>query len=454
MAKKKKDSSAVDEQKDSSFVRVCHPNAAGIDVGSNKHYVAVPVDRDKDPVKSFSGFTQDLHQMAQWLIACKIDTVAMESTGSYWISLYCLLEEYGIEVYLINPSQCKRMPGRKTDVYDCQWLQQLHSYGLLANSFHPTKQIRQLRSYMRQRDSLIKDAATQIHRMQKCLTQMNIKLHHVISELTGKSGMAILQAILSGERNAQHLADLCDGHIKASREDIVKSLEGSYDEDQMVILAQCYRIYENYQNEIKTLDEIIKSQLDNFQTKANKEDKPKNIKPRKKQPKNAFGFDIESTLYSITGVDVSNITGIRGQTALTILSETGTDMSKWPTSKHFVSWLGLSPNNKISGDKVISRKSRRIKSKASIAFRMAAQGVSQTKTALGAFYRRLRAKTGPGIANVATARKIASMYYKMLKEGVSYIEQGEVKYLNLFRDKQIKYLNKKASQLGFALVQA
>ncbi len=432
---------------------ICHPNAAGIDVGSVKHYVAVPSGRSGERVRYFGCFTEDLYELLRWLQECKIDTVAMESTSVYWIPLFRILEANGIEVYLVNARKSKSVPGRKTDVKDCQWLQELHTYGLLQASFQIDQRLKPLRTITRHRDTLIRECATEIQRMQKCLTQMNIQLHNVISDITGDSGMKILEAIIAGERDPLTLAELCNQRIKASKEIVVKSLEGTWDQDHLFVLRQCVSVYGFYQGLIGECDSQIELLLNEIEKKEGTEEVPRSSKrSQKRKQTNVPGFDIRSYLYKITGVDLTRIDGLNSYSVMLIFSEIGEDMSRWPTVKHFTSWLGLCPRNKISGDRVISSRTSRNKNRASILFRSVAQSLSHSKSAMGAYFRRLRARMGPGKACVAAARKMAEMFYRMLKDRKEYNDPGEEKYMQQFKERQLKSLQKKAAIMGYDLI--
>jgi transposase len=432
---------------------ICHPNAAGIDIGSVKHYVAVPPGRSAERVRFFGCFTEDLYELLKWLQECKIDTVAMESTSVYWIPLFRILEANGIEVYLVNARKSKSVPGRKTDVKDCQWLQELHTYGLLQASFQIDRRLKPLRTITRHRDRLIKECATEIQRMQKCLTEMNIQLHNVISDITGDSGMKILKAIMAGKRNPVHLAELCNDRIKASKEIVVKSLEGTWDSDHIFVLKQCVTAYDFYHELIKECDKQIEHLLNEMEKREGTEEVPKSSKrSQKRNQTNVPGFDMRSYLYKITGVDLTRIDGLNSYSVMLIFSEIGEDMSRWPTVKHFTSWLGLCPRNKISGDRVISSRTSRNKNRASILFRAVAQSLSHSKSAMGAYFRRLRARMGPAKACVAAARKMAEMFYRMLRDRKEYIDPGEEQYMARFKERQLRSLQKKAAIMGYDLI--
>ncbi len=328
-------------------------NAAGIDVGAEGHFVAVPGDRDERVVREFGAFTSDLYQLAEWLKRCGVKSVAMESTGVYWIPLFQVLEESGFEVILVDPHRLKTVPGRKTDVMDCQWLQQLHTYGLLAGAFRPAEDIRQLRSYLRQRAMLIRYASQHIQHMQKALTQMNIKLQHVVSDITGKTGMDIIQAIIAGERRPERLAKLRDYRCKASESTIAKALRGHWREEHLFELTQAVELFTIYQEKIADCDQRIEALLETFEDRSDGESPDQKNNPRRQQH-NAPAFDVHGKIYRMTGVDLTKIDGIDGYTALKLISEIGLDMTRWPTVKHFTSWLGLCPGNKITGGKVKS----------------------------------------------------------------------------------------------------
>ena len=322
-------------------------NAAGIDVGATSHFVAVPADRAEQPVREFEAFTADLYRLADWLTECRVETVVMESTGVYWIPLFGVLEERGFEVMLVDPRRIKNVPGRKTDVLDCQWLQQLHTYGLLSGAFRPDEDIRRLRSYLRQRAMLVEYASHHVQHLQKALTQMNVKLQHVIRDLTGKTGMDIIEAIVRGERNPRRLARLRDPRTKADEATIAKSLRGHWRQEHIFELSQALELYRVYQAKIAECDREIETQLERFEDVTDGEPPAPNGK--KRNQKNAPRFDVQSQLYRMTGVDLTRIDGVDGFTALKVISEIGADMTKWPTAKHFASWLGLSPNNRITG---------------------------------------------------------------------------------------------------------
>lgn len=431
-----------------------NPNAAGIDIGADRHWVSVPEGRERENVRSFSCFTGDLYQMADWLRNCGVETVAMESTGVYWLPVFQVLESRGFEVKLVNAHYVKTVPGRKSDVLDCQWLQQLHSYGLLAGSFRPDDQICVLRSYIRQRDNLIKSSCVHIQRMQKALTEMNLQLHRVISDITGKTGMAIITAILAGERDPQKLASLRDGRIKASCHDIAAALTGNYRPELLFILSQELQLYESYQVQITAIDAQIEQCLANFAQRVDvaAQPLPKPKRRGKKQPGNAPQFDLRTYLYRLSGVDFTQVDGIGALTVLVLLSELGLDPSRFPTVKHFTSWLGLCPGSRITGGKVKSSRTRHVVNRAANAFRMAAQTLSRSHSALGAYYRRMRSRLGGPQAITATAHKLARIFYHLWKTGDAYIDPGVDAYEQKYRQRTLSYLEQKAQALGFDLV--
>lgn len=425
-------------------------NAAGIDVGNEELWVSVPEDRDEEAVRRFGTFTADLHELAHWLKACGVETVAMESTGIYWIPLFDILEQNGIEVYLVNARHAKNVAGRKDDILDCQWLRQLHTYGLLRASFIPEKDIRALRDLGRHRDMLIDYRGSHIQHMQKALHLMNLQLDNVISDITGKTGMQILRAIVAGERDPKTLARHRDPNCKNSQETIKKSLEGFYNEEQVFQLAQALDLYDYYTQKIRQCERKIEEQFNKMPMTVDLDQKP--LPPSKKtnsRCKNAPEFDLRSYLYRLCGTDLTAIDGLNAVTIYTILSEIGLDMSRWPTVKHFTSWLCLSPNNKKSGGKVLSTRTRKTTNRANKALRQAAQSLHRSQSYLGAYYRRMRTRLGPAKAITATARKLACIIYIMLNEQTEYFDIGEDYYLEKNREREIKKLNKKANAIGF-----
>ena len=425
-------------------------NAAGIDVGASSHFVAVPEDRWDQPVREFEAFTADLYRLADWLAECRVETVAMESTGVYWIPLFGVLEERGFEVMLVDPSRIKNVPGRKTDVLDCQWLQQLHTYGLLSGSFRPEGEIRCLRSYLRQRAMLVEYASHHIQHMQKALTQMNVKLQHVISNITGKTGMTIIEAIVGGERNPRKLAALRDPRTRANEEIIARSLQGHWREEHIFELTQALELYRTYQDKIAQCDREIERQLGRFEDRSNGE--PPAGDAGKRSQGNAPRFDLRNHLHRMTGVDLTRIDGVDAFTALKVVGEIGTDMTRWPSAKHFASWLGLSPNNRITGGKVISSRTKANANRAAAALRLAANALHRSNSALGAFLRRKKAHLGAPKAITATAHKLARIIYSMLRYGQGYVDAGAQYYESQYRERALRAARQRAAQLGYQLV--
>jgi transposase len=429
-------------------------NAAGIDIGSQSHYVAVPQGRDEQCVREFKSYTSDLYAMASWLKDCGVETVAMESTSVYWIPVFQVLESLEFEVILVNPRYVKNVAGRKTDVSDCQWIQQLHTYGLLPASFRPDDEICVLRSYWRHRDMLVKYATAHIQHMQKALDLMNIHIHKAISDITGLTGMHILRAILDGERNPEVLAELRDPRVKCSKDELIQAMQGDYRPEHLFTLRQALNLYEFYWQQIVECDKQIESYLTEIGADADHDDVIRKPRKKKRVGGNAPKFDLQSHLMRLTGgVDVTEIDGMNVVTGLTAISETGLDMSKWLTEKHFCSWLSLSPNNRISGGKILSAKTKKVASRAACAFRMAAQSLHNSPTALGAFYRRIRSRSGGKAAVTATAHKIAKIYYNMLKYGKDYVDQGQDYYNKRYQDRLLKGLQRKAAAMGYQLVE-
>jgi hypothetical protein len=413
---------------------VCHPNSAGIDLGSRDIYVAlnpeIAAEQDLPIVHKFSTFTSGLYACRDLLLECGITTVSMESTSVYWINIYDILEEAGMEVCLVNPKKFRMVPGRKTDILDCQWLQTLHLYGLLQGSFHPEEHIRKLRNYMRQREKIIQDRSRYVQRMQKALTQMNLLLVNVIDDITGKTGLAIINAILKGERDPYKLASFRDGRVKKSEQEIAEALKGDYKDDQLFLLELNYGTYCFFEKQLDQIDAQITSLLQSFPLKevnANAE-KTEPEKVRKGKNDIRTKLNLNELLTGITGTDLTNITGLQANTILQIISEVGTDMSKFPSAKHFASYLGFVPRNKITGGVIISSKTDRLKNHAAQAFKKVVPSISRGKTDLACFYHRIAAKAGTGKAIVAVCRKLAVIFYNTLKYGLQYVEQGEDEY--------------------------
>jgi transposase len=395
-----------------------HPHAAGIDIGANHLQVAVPHDADPKSVRTFTTFTDDLFKLRDWLKACGVRTVAMESTGVYWIPLFQVLEAAGVEVCLVNARHCKNLPGRKTDVSDCQWLQYLHSVGLLRASFRPPEHICAVRSLLRHRANLIRYASTQVMQMQKALTQMNVQIHNVISDLVGVTGLLILEAILQGERDGQKLAALKNHHIKASKDTIARSLQGDWRPEHLFALRQAVATWRHYQHLMAECDAEIQRLLATLASKVNVTENPpppstlRHKKPQGTEPK----FDARTELYRLCGVELTQVPGIQAGTALVLFGEVGPDfVSRFPTAKCFASWLGLCPDNRITGGRILSVKTRDVKSRAAEALRLAAQCLWQSKTYLGDCFRRWKARLGTPKAITAMAHKLARILWHLIK---------------------------------------
>jgi transposase len=427
-----------------------HQNAAGIDVGNEEMYVAVAPDRDENSVRSFPTFTADLKRLVSWLKECRIDTVAMESTGVYWIPLYDMLEEAGFKVFLVNARHLKNVSGRKTDVLDCQWIQQLHTYGLLSASFRPEEQIVALRSLVRHREMLVQYRAAHIQHMQKALTQMNLRLSNVLSDITGVTGMKIIRAILAGEHDPHHLAEFREAGCKKSLTEIAKSLEGHYRREHLFALKQALELYDFYDQQIKACDAELESMYQHFDPPENPGTLPPKPNSRKRR-KNQAHFDLAASLYRMSGVDLTQVDGLEALTIQKVLSETGTDMSKWPTVKHFASWLCLCPNNKITGGKVKQRGVKPTKNRASTALRLAAASLKHNDSALGAFFRHMRSKYGSPTAITATAHRLARIIYFMLKERKPYQDIGADSFELQNNARLLRRIKRQAARLGFSL---
>jgi len=441
----------------SSSLPVLFPDTAGIDIGSKSHFVAVPSERDSHSVREFSTFTASLYKMIDWLKKCKIKTIIMESTGVYWISAFELLESNGFDVKLVNARHVKNVSAHKTDVLDCQWLQQLGTFGLVKGAFRPADAILPLRAYLRQRDMLIKSAATHILHMQKALTQMNLHLHNVISDITGITGMAIIRSIVAGVTDPKVLAGFRHERCHNPKEIIEASLEGNYRAEHLFSLKQALELYDFYTQKISECDLQIKAQAKQFETKCDSEKldqlKKKSIRKEVKKPKkHEYPFNLTSELIRMTGVDLTKIPAIGASTALTVVSEIGLDMSRWRSAKSFASWLGLCPGNKVSGGKKLSGKTKPCANRVAIALRNAANTLYRAECAFGAFLRRMKARLGSPKAITALAHKLAKLIYIMLKYGHEYVEKGVEFYEEMYQKRREASLKKKAAELGYELV--
>jgi len=441
---------------DPAVLEMLNPNAAGIDVSSEDLWVCVPANRAERHVRKFGVYTEHLYAIADWLAECGITSVAMESTGVYWIPLYQVLEERGFELCLTNARHLKNVSGRpKTDRLDCQWIQRLHSYGFLMASFRPTDTVCRIRSIQRHRASLIQDASRHVQHMQKALHQMNVLLPKVVKDITGVTGLSIIQKILDGERNPRKLAKLRNPHCKSTEAEIAKALNGDYRAEHVFVLRQAHTAYGFVQRQLRECDREIERLLTGIDKEidANQTPPPPPMKPRQPNRKNHHQFtgDARTLLYECFGTDITELTGIETTNGLELYTEVGADMSPWATDQHFTSWLGLSPNAKSSGGKMHSSQTRKVTSRAAQIFRMAAKSASRSKTYLGAFYRRMKARLGAPKAMTATARKIAVIFYHMVKERTPYRDLGEDYYVAQNRERALKRLQRQAKQLGYTL---
>ena len=439
---------------------ILEKNAAGIDVGAREMFVAVPPDRDEHPVQIFDTFTEDLQRLADWLVSCGVTTVAMESTGVYWIPLYDILEARGLKPCLVNARHMKNVPARRTDWHECQWLQYLHSVGLLRGAFRPEADVCAVRVLIRHRAELVQSASQHVQHMHKALTQMNLQIHHVISDITGLTGLAIVDAILEGQRDAAALAKLRDPRVKANEETIRKSLVGNWKPEHLFTLRQSRELFRTYQEQVVKCDREIEQRLGDFKPWADPKQKPlppdrkrnrSSQKRRKKTGHEGTGFDLRTEAYKLFGVDVTQIPGIE-TIALPLFSEVGRDLSKWPTTGHFASWLGLCPDNDISGGRVLWKGVRNIKNRAGQLFRLAAHSLHRSLTPMGSYLRRMKAKLGPAAATTATAHKIAIIFYTLVRRQLEYDETIWATR-NAERQKRLEQnLKRQADRLGYKLV--
>ena len=449
-------------------IPVIHPHAAGVDIGATEHSVCVPEDAvsaGESPVRQFRAFTADLDQAVEWLRVCGVQTVAMESTGVYWIPFYQKLEVAGFEVLLVNARHLKRVPGRKTDILDCQWLQQLHSYGLLSGSFRPSDDICCLRTYLRHRGNLVAGCGQQVQHMQRALDQMNIHLHHVVSDLDGETGLRILDAILAGQRDAKALVKLRDPRIKKSTEaEMEAALKGDWREEHLFVLKQALESYRSLHRQMAECDSAVEKLLERIAVNPSavpEEQRPKNPAAtqaakktkKKKRGGNAPKQDFTAALARICGVDLTRIVGLNVLSVLMLISEIGVDMTRWPNAKAFCAWLGLCPGSKISGGKVLSSRTAHVVNRVSILLRTLAPTIGRTESWLGDFHRRMTGRLGPAAANTATARKLATVIYHLLTYKEEYIDVDRLIYAQKFRRSRLARLRKQAEELGFELVE-
>lgn len=452
MAKKKRKKSGRGVKQ----LHIIQPNAAGIDIGATEIYVAVPEDRSDESVRSFETFTDDLHGAAKWLKDCGIESVAMESTGVYWIPVFQILDAYGFEVILVNARHVKNVPGRKTDVQDCQWIQYLHAVGLLRGSFRPAQEIVAVRSLLRHRDSLVKASSSHVQHIQKSLTQMNLQIHNVINNIVGVTGLAIIDAILAGERDPEKLADLRDRRIRADKQTIVKSLTGDYRREHLFTLKQALQAYRNYQQLIRDCDVEIEGYLKEFESRIDIDDdaQPPPRQGGRKAAGNKPDFDLNAHMHRILGTDLTRIDGISDLTAHVVFTEVGPDLSAFKNAKHFCSWLGLCPYNKISGGKILSSNTRAGSNRLAAALRISASTLWHSKSYLGNYYRRMRARQGAPKAITATAHKLARIVFYLIKNKKAF---DETVFAEQEQKHQIRLKNrliKQAKALGLQLVAA
>ena len=453
-----------------SGMPVVHPHAAGVDIGATEHFVCVPEDAvaaGQSPVRSFSAFTEDLDKLVEWLQECKVQTVALESTGVYWIPLCQKLEAAGLEVVLANARHLRQVPGRKTDVKDCQWLQRLHSYGLLSGSFRPADQFCRLRTLMRHRENLVEGCGQQVQHMQRALNYMNVHLHHAVSDLNGETGLRILDAILAGQRDPKELVALRDPRIKRSTpEEMEAALRGDWREEHLFILRQAREAYRFLEDQISQCDKQIEQVLAQVIVEPCRlpaedppvnpvaEPEPKDKKKKHKIRKTGLGLkkDLTSELQRICGVDLTQVIGLNVLSVMIILSEIGVDMSRWRNAKAFSSWLGLNPGNKISGGKILRSRTPHVVNRVSLLLRTLATAVGRSDTWLGLFHRRMRSRLGPAGANTATARKLACVIYHLLKYKEAYIDVDVLIYSERIQRQRLGRLRKNAQELGYQLV--
>ena len=448
-----------------SGLQVVHPDAAGIDIGNESHFVAIPPDRDTTPIREFGSWTADLHEMAHWLQEHGIRTVAMQSTGVYWIPVLEVLEQAGLEVYLVNARGTKNLPGRKTDVQECDWIRKLHTYGLLRNSFRPSEEIRAVRTIWRQRERWVQETGRAVQHMQKALTTMNVQLANAISDISGVTGQAIVRAIIEGKRDPWELAELRDRRIFASKEEIAHSLQGHWREDVIFELRQAVESYDFFQKQMAACDQELIKYMAAIETRQidPEQDLPKDATPlsstksarrSKTRSKNRPGFDLGSELQRTIGVDLTRIDGIDVITAQVVFSEIGADFSAFPDENHFASWLTLAPKRDISGGKVIRNVPAAGRNRVANALRMAAESLSRSNSYLGARYRRLRSRLDGPVAVKAMARYLACLIYRMVTKGQAYVDRGAAHYESKRKERERVSLERRAANLGLKLIPA
>jgi len=437
---------------------ILEPNAGAGDIGAREIYAAVPPDRDENPVRVFLTFTEDLQQLAAWLVRCGVTTFAMESTGVYWIPLYDVLEQHGIQPCLVDARNMKNVPGRRTDWHECQWLQYLHAVGLLRAAFRPEGEVCAVRALMRHRNDLAQMANQHIQHMHKALTQMNLQIHHVLSDITGATGLSIVDAIVAGERDAGKLAQFRDPHVKASEETLRKSLQGNWRSEHLFTLCQSRQSYQHYQEQIQKCQQEIEKLVVALVPRVDPAERPlppdrkrKQYGRKQKTINPQTGFDVRTESYKLFGVDLTQVPGL-ALMVLALFSEVGRDMSRWPTAAHFVSWLGLCPDNDISGGRVLWRGRRRVQNRAGNLFRLAAHALHHNPTPMGDYLRRMKTKLGPAAATTATAHKIAIIFHTMIKNQVEY-DATLWAQRDAQREKRLDAkLKRQAQQRGYKLV--
>ncbi len=448
MAQRKREEQ-FDQQVDFDELEQINLNAAGADIGSEEIWVTVPRGRDSQRTQMFGTYTAELRRLGDWLETCGVTTIAMESTGVYWIPLYEMLEIRGIEVYLVNAKHVQNVSGRKDDISDSQWLQQLHTYGLLRASFRPSESISAIRAVVRHRDMLVQYRSSHIQHMQKALELMNIKLTTVLSDITGVTGMQIIRAIVAGERDPYILADYRQKGCKKTEEQIALALEGNYREEHMFALQQAVELYDVYDAKLRACDAKLEEMYEAHAARPT--DQPSPEPKKEKRRKNQAHFDLTTSLFRITGVDLTAVDGLDALTVQKVIAEIGTDMSPWPTHKHFGAWLGVAPNHRVTGGKIKSRGTKKNANRAATALRIAAQSLWRSDSSLGAFYRRIKSRHGAAVAITATAYKLARIIYYMLKEQQPYHGPEVMAYEQQHRERAIRNLQRKAAKLGFRL---
>lgn len=442
---------ARERRKRNELQRV-NAHAAGIDVGSASHWAAVDPSLGDETVREFGSYTEDLRALADWLVSRDVQTVAMESTGVFWVPLYEVLRDRGLEVFLVDARATKHVAGRKTDLSDCQWIQQLHSYGLLKPAFIPHEDIETLRAYMRQRDRWVADAGRAVQHMQQAMELMNIKLTEVVSNVVGDTGTAIIEAILAGERDPWILSAHRDPRCKRSRAEIARALHGTWREQHLFALEQAHHHYRYLSDRIQACDRRIDAVLARHVRQSSPDSPPPSRPGKRDTSPHPFNFDAHAHCLQLAGVDLTTIDGVGINTVLTVLAEVGPDLSAWRSERAFGAWLGLAPNARKSGGRLLRSHTLPNANRAATAFRLAARALANSKSALGAFYRRLRARIGAPKANTATAYKIARIFYRMLTTKRTYNDVGQAAYDQRFRTRRLRSISRIANDLGFQLV--